>query len=429
MQSSAIIIERSQFFALKKHLNEKEITVLLGPRQVGKTTLMNLLRNHLVMDGKASEKNIHYFNLDIVTDMEFFISQPKFVRFCRERTKNGNFIYVFIDEAQRINETGLFLKGIYDLNLPLKLVISGSSALELKEKIGEPLTGRKKVFKILPLSFDEFFQFKNNSLRKLALESGVMREEETFEVENIFQQYLIFGGYPRVVVENSEEEKKSILEEIFTSYIDKDIIKFLKVRDPLSFSGFVRYLAIQNGGLMNVNEASKTLNINQRTARKYLHYLESTFVIKKLSPFFTNAMKELVKMPKVYFLDLGLRNFVVSDFLPFSERSDRGALLENFVLNEMGFKLKLAEKINFWRSKDGRHEVDFVVRRGGDLVPIEVKSSNNDLKINSGYKGFLEQYKPQKGFFVIGEGKEGEIKKDGSKIGFVLAHKLSAIDL
>lgn len=428
MQPEAKIIKRTQIAALKEHLEEKEITVLLGPRQVGKTTLMLALKNYLAKKKKIPAENIYYFNLDIVTDLEFFASQTRFIEFCRERITTGKFIYIFVDEAQRIKETGLFFKGVYDAGMPLKIIISGSSTLELKKKIGEPLTGRKKVFKIFPLSFDEFFNYKNESLKNLAYSSKILRQEEIQEIKNIFNEYIIFGGYPRVAIETNREKKKEFLEEIYNSYIDKDIAGFLKVRDSLLFSNFVKYLAAQNGGLANTNGISKTLNINQRTAQKYLHYLESTFVIQKVAPFFTNTAKEIVKMSKIYFLDTGLRNYIFSDFSKLAERSDQGFLLENFVLNEMRAKLKLAEKINFWRSKDGRHEVDFIVRKGREIIPVETKTKT-ETQLSASFHAFLSRYKPKKGFVVFGDGRESGTNENSGVIQFIFAHKLPAIDL
>lgn len=429
MHHSTEIVERTQFKALKEHLDEKEITLILGPRQVGKTTLMLELKDYLLEEKKIPAQNIYYFNLDLTTDLELFATQKKFVEFLRDRTRDSNFIYVFIDEAQRISKTGLFLKGVYDLGLPLKMVLSGSSTLELKKKLQEPLTGRKKIFKILPFSFDEFLIFRDDRLKKIIENSTTLLAEEEFKIKKYLEEYLLFGGYPRVVIEPEEEKKKGMLEEIYNSYIDKDIVRFLKIRDPLSFSNFVRFLANQNGALLSISHTATTLNINQRTLEKYLYYLEQTFVIRKLTPFFTNPQKEIVKMPKIYFLDTGLRNFACSDFSKLEERSDRGELLENFVLSEINFKLKLSQKVNFWRGKDGRYEVDFVVRIGTKLIPVEVKTKKEDTRLSFGYKSFLRQYQIKKGLIVLALGKEGKIKSETGDIELVLAYKVPWVDL
>jgi predicted AAA+ superfamily ATPase len=429
MHHNAEIVERTQFNALKEHLDEKEITLILGPRQVGKTTLMLELKDYLFEEKKIPAQNIYYFNLDLTTDFDLFTTQKKFVEFLRDRTKHANFIYVFIDEAQRIGKTGLFLKGVYDLGLPLKMVLSGSSTLELKKKLQEPLTGRKKIFKILPFSFDEFLTFKDDSLRKIIKNSTTLLAEEDFKMKKYLEEYLLFGGYPRVVIEREEEKKKGILEEIYNSYIDKDIVRFLKIRDPLSFSNFVRFLANQNGTLLSISHTATTLNINQRTLVKYLYYLEQTFVIRKLTPFFTNPQKEIVKMPKIYFLDTGLRNFACSNFSKLEVRGDRGELLENFVLGEINLKLKLSQKVNFWRGKDGRHEVDFIVRTGMNIIPIEVKTKKEDAHLSFSYKSFLEQYRPKKGIIVLAYGREGKINQKACGIELVIAYKLPWVDL
>lgn len=423
MQSTTIIVKRTIFPALLSHLMEKEATILLGPRQVGKTTLMKELRKYLIEDKNILASNIFFFNLDILGDQELFESQEKFIAFLKERSQR-NFLYIFIDEAQKIKQAGTFIKGVYDLDLPIKLILSGSSSLEIKNKLGEPLTGRKKLFTILPFSWEEFLDYKEPGFKKTAFVSTMITSEEKYKLTSYWDEYLAYGGYPRVVTEDDKNIKQELLEEIYGSYIEKDIAGFLKIKEPLAFSNLVKLLAIQNGQLANTHGISKALNLNQRTVEKYLYYLEQTFVIAKLPPFFSNAKKELVKMPKIYFFDTGLKNLLTADFSGLSHRKDKGELLENFVFNELKRKLNKTDKLNFWRNKAGA-EVDFVIRQGAVLSAFEVKAKNENLKTEPSFKVFLAQYKSHKNYILFGEGTEGE--KLEANITFKSAHKVTSL--
>lgn len=425
MHKSTKIVKRMIFADLIAHLDVKEAMILLGPRQVGKTTLMREMQKYLVENKKILPKNIFFFNLDILSDREIFQSQSDFINFLRERSRN-DFIYVFIDEAQRIPQSGIFIKGIYDLELPVKFILSGSSSLEIKNKMQETLTGRKKVFAILPFSFEEFLDWKEDKFKEIIFQSTALTAEELFKANDYLNEYIAYGGYPRIVIEKDEEKKKELLEEIYSSYIEKDIIGFLKIDNSLAFSGLVKFLALQNGQLANMHQISKSLNLNQRTTEKYVGYLEQTFVIRKLSPFFSNAQKEMVKMPKIYFLDTGIKSLIASDFSKFKNRSDGGALLENFVFNEIKRKLKMAERTNFWRNKTGA-EVDFIIRKGVEIIPMEVKTKNEDLKIEKSLRSFCGDYKIAKGYVIFGEGQTG--KNDALNIHFLPAYKIPSIAL
>jgi len=425
MQSNTKIVERDIFPSLVKHLSQKEITLLIGARQAGKTTLMKELRRHLIEGRGALENNIYFFNLDIFSDQDVFISQEKFINFLRERTENNNFIYVFIDEAQRIKNAGLFIKGVYDLGLPVKLILSGSSTLELKSQFQESLTGRKQIFYIPTLSWREFLRSKNEGLLKvLALKNHT--SEENFLLDKFLKEFLVYGGYPRVAIETAKIRKQEILGEIYSSYIEKDVVGFLKIAEPEYFSNLVKILSTQNGELTNSSNLASEANLNPRSIDKYVYYLEQTFVIRRLKPFFTNAKKELVKMPKIYFNDVGLRNFSLASFSAWEQRSDRGSLLENFVFNELQNQLNAGEKINYWRSKDGA-EVDFVLRRNEQIIPIEVKNFMEQFKYSKSYALFMEKYKIKNGYIITLNGNGEKRKYDGTEIEFLNIYNLNAI--
>jgi len=318
---------------------------------------MLLLKEYLEKKGK---KTI-FLSLDFESDKQYFISQNALLKklnleFGKEKG------YVFIDEIQRKENTGLFLKGIYDLNLPYKFIVSGSGSIELKEKIHESLVGRKRIFELNPVSFEEFVNFKTNYRYDKKLNEFFEIEKE--KTETFLKEYLNFGGYPRVILEEKLEEKIKIIDEIFRSYLEKDISYLLKVERIDAFSSLIKILASQIGKLINYSEISSTLGISIQSVKNYLWYAEKTFVIQRLTPYFKNPKKEITKSPTVYFYDLGLKNFALDLFGKIDFSTGNGFLFQNFIFNILKEKIRFTgAKIHFWRTKD-KAEVDFVVDFG-----------------------------------------------------------------
>ncbi|MEO0155679.1 MAG: ATP-binding protein [candidate division WOR-3 bacterium] len=385
------MIERGLLNEIRRHLRSKEITFIIGPRQAGKTTLMLQLQDEL---NKKGERTL-FFNLDIENDKIFFTSQSKLLRKIElEIGKNKGVI--FIDEIQRKEDAGLFLKGIYDMNTPYKFIVSGSGSVELKEKIHESLAGRKRIFELSTLSFEEFVDYKTDYKYSKNLPSFYSVEFE--RLSEMLEEYLNFGGYPRVVLETELKEKRNLIGEIFQSYIERDITYLLKVHKPEAFSNLVRVLAGQIGRIVNYTELSSTLGIAVNTLKEYLWYLEKTFIIRKVSPFFRNIRKEITKSPVYYFNDLGMRNYAIGSF---GSVNDTGFLFQNFVYNLLYEQIKNSSaKICFWRTKD-KAEVDFVIDSGRDVYPIEVKYKRmSETEITRALRSFIEKYRPAKAFIV-----------------------------
>jgi len=396
-----VFIKRQIYKNLQKHLDKKEISLLIGPRQSGKTTLLKRLKNNLDKQGEVSL----YFNLDIVSDRQVIKEQTEFIAYLRNKIGDKK-AYIFIDEVQRLANPGLFLKGIYDLELPYKLIVSGSSALEIKSKISEPLTGRKKVFYLTTLSFDEFVNFKKPDLLTLKPAKKAFYQQYLL----LLNEYLRFGGYPKVVLQKSQQEKIETLEEIYSSYLEKDIKGCFKVQNESSFLTVVGLLAGQIGNLLNKNLLAAHSASSRATIDNFLLYLEKSFVIKIIKPFSRNPKKELTKTPKVYFCDLGLRNLAIRNFVDFTKRQDKGKLFENAVLIKLKKETKIPDKINHWRTKT-KAEVDFVISRGLATIPIEVKSKNLKKPLYSkSFRSFIKKYSPKKAIVVnLGFKKEGKI--------------------
>ncbi len=368
-----------------------EITLIIGPRQAGKTTLMLQLNEELIKNGERTL----FLNLDIEQDKEFFVSQSKLLRKIElEIGKNPG--YVFIDEIQRKENAGLFLKGIYDMKTPYKFIVSGSGSVELKEKIHESLAGRKRIFELTTLTFEEFIDFKTDY--KYTNNPGEFYQLESSRLLDLLEEYMTFGGYPRIVLESELTEKRKLMDEIYQSYVERDISYLLKVHKIEAFNNLVRLLANQTGRLLNYTELSSTLGLSVKTIKEYLWFLEKTFIIRKLPPFFRNVRKEITKSPVYYFHDLGLRNYAAGVF---GMKTEMGFLFQNFIFNLLNYLYKdTPTKIGFWRSKD-KAEVDFVVDFGKTILPIEVKYSYlKRPEIPRALRNFIEKYKPQKALIV-----------------------------
>jgi predicted AAA+ superfamily ATPase len=346
--------DREILKTLLDNLDNKKILGLIGSRQVGKSSLLYILIQNLIKS-KVNVNHIFYFNLDDRKLHELFENIPEFLHFIggtRENEKK----FVIIDEIQRLPNPGLFLKELYDLRLNIKIIYSGSSQLEIKSKLKEFLVGRVRQLEIHRLSFDEYIRFKAPVTKGQAL-------EET----------LLYGAYPEVVLQNSILERKLCIKDIYQSYVEKDLVDFLKVEDPYIFNRLLILLANQTGGLLSVDSLSKNLKIPRKQVDHYLDILEKTFITKRIYPFYRNYKKEITKTPKIYFMDLGLRNFIINNFNDLSSRNDRGQLFENFVLLEM---LKddhySLNKVNFWRTTN-QAEIDFIVSKENDTEAVEVK--------------------------------------------------------
>lgn len=405
------MIKRAIFPAIEKHLSVPQVmTIITGPRQVGKTYLMRILENKLKEKG---EKTL-YLNLDYNQHFPLFASQLTLIDYCKLQLGDSK-AYIFIDEIQRKENAGFFLKGLYDMQLPFKFILSGSGSLELKSKIQESMAGRKRFFTVNPLSFEEFVNAKTDYLYEKKL-ADFFRIDKT-QVQSLFSEYMMYGGYPRVVLAGTAEEKIVEMEDIYTSYIERDIRSFLDVTKPDQYTALVKILASQIGSLINTAELSSTINIASKTVQHYLWYLEKTFIIKKVTPFYRNVRSEVTKAPIYYFYDIGLRNYMLGLFgLPTIPQSLIGHLFENIIFNMLKEQVKTTPtEIHFWRTRDGA-EVDFVLETGLDVIPIEAKHTwLKKPEITRSFRSFLLKYKPKKGY-ILHLGESFETKVDETKV-------------
>ncbi len=370
-----------------KSLSFKQITVLVGARQVGKTTVLKEIISKL--------NKVLFFNLDIEQDNIHFTSQQQFLQ--RIQLEFGNEkAYIFIDEVQQKKDAGRFLKGLYDMDLPYKFIVTGSGSIELKEKINEALTGRKYLIEMSSVSFAEFVNYrtKNKYTKRLSMFFDVEKEQTAI----FLKEYLDFGGYPAVVTEQIAVRKKEIMNEIFSSYITKDISFLLDVKYPDKFIKLIQLLAIQTGSIINYSQLSQDTALSVSTLKTYLWYAEQTFIISIIKPYFTNAKKEITKSPTIYFNDLGMCNF---SKLVFGINKADGMLFQNFIFLLLRKKYeKGLSKINFWRTKD-KAEVDFVVYGEQGITPIEVKYSGlKKTTVSRSFRSFINKYSPKIAYIV-----------------------------
>lgn len=406
-----------------QHLDQPEMTIILGPRQVGKTILLEQLQDWLLEQKKIDPRLIFYFNLDIVQDWEKVKDQTRFINFIKERSQNQK-IYIFIDEAQKVENPGSFYKGIYDSQLNAKLILTGSASLYFASQVKESMAGRKRIFYLHPFSFEEYLKAKHGSFFELTQWKENVLDYNWQDIKNFYKDYLIWGGYPRVVLAQDEEAKKTILSDIYSSYVERDIVGFLKIKNKSKFNKLVSLLAGQIGQLVNINELASLTELNRDTVYRYITTLEETYIIAQLTPYFNNPRQEIIKNPKIYFLDNGLRNHFLGNFNIFDNRGDVGSLFENSFLQELiVLKQEWQRTIHFWRTKQGA-EVDFVVEQETNLIPIELKVNLKLPKSGAGLQNFIKKYKPASGLMVNLSGLSAKATIGKTNVNFISPVKI-----
>lgn len=357
-------ILQKQLINLKKVLSSGKAVVIYGPRRCGKTTLIKKFL-------EKSKKKSLFVNGEDITIQQYLGSQSI------EKLKSfiGKNNLLVIDEAQKIRNIGLNLKLIVDNIKNIEIIATGSSAFDLANNLGEPLTGRKYTLKIFPLAQME-----------------IKSVEKPFQTEANLESRLIFGSYPEVVVINDNEKRRYYLKEIVNSYLYKDILELEGLRKSSKLVRLLQLLAFQIGKEVSFQELGSQLGMSKNTVDRYLDLLEKSFVIFKISGFSRNLRKEISKNPRYYFYDNGVRNALINNFNPLSIRDDVGMLWENYVIIE---RLKKQEYLGvfsnnyFWRTYDQK-EIDWIEDRDGKLFGYEIKWAKDKKRPP---KEWLETYK------------------------------------
>ncbi len=378
------IIERAVFSQIIQYLGSDNIIVLHGARQVGKTHILYFLEDYL----KKNNKTVLYFDLEDVrlkSDLDRGVDY--FLQILKEKgfdLKSEN--YVLIDEIQYLKDPSTFLKIIADHHKKIKLIVSGSSSFAIKSKFKDSLVGRTVDFEIFPLSFEEFLRFKNYSI-----DLKIIKEKVSSlglqELSELFREYVLYGGYPKIVLEPDLQKKEKYLSQIISTYILRDIGDLGKIRDLEKFNKLVETLASQSGQQLNIAELSNTCRLSRPTLENYLFILENTYIIKLLRPYYKNIRSELFKSPKIYFYDTGIMQIL---WLKQMQKEILGSVLETAIFSEL-VKTNSVNDIFYWRTADGK-EIDFILKVKEKILPIEVKLNFHNFD-DTAMKYFCKNYK------------------------------------
>jgi predicted AAA+ superfamily ATPase len=355
------MLKRTILSLIQNDLSRNKVILIIGPRQSGKTTLLKMLQNQFSLP-------FTYYNCD---DMEIR-SALSVESSAKLRQFIGYDKIIMLDEAQRIENAGLNLKIIHDTMPDIRLIVTGSSAFELSDKINEPLTGRKIEYNLFPLAFEEMVD-----------NSSVLDELSRRSIR------LVYGSYPEVVMNPNAEVE--ILRSLCNSYLFKDIFTLFDVRKPDVIEKLLKALALQIGSEVSLRELSQLLDCDLSTITRYIFMLQSAFIIFRLPNYSNNQRNELKRSQKYYFYDNGIRNALIADFRPIDLRDDIGKLWENYIVSEF-IKRKnnhrLYNKEYFWRSLNGS-EIDYLELKDNQLTAYEIKWNANKT---GKFRGFLNHY-------------------------------------
>lgn len=375
--------------ALAGHFTKyKEILVLLGARQVGKTTILKRLfpgALYLTVDNDPIRLVLERYDPEVYKQL-----------------LNQNGEYVVIDEIHKLNDPGRAAKIFFDQLPEYKLIITGSSAFNIKNKASESLAGRRIDYQLYPLSLSEYlvqqnmekelsFNFFQDLINKVAIEPVV----KIYDFKAILDNILVYGLYPAMQIHPSDPV---YLANLVNSVVFKDLIELSLLENKSAALALLKLLAYQIGSLVNYAELASKLGINAKTVKRYIELFEQSFIIFSIKPYSTRKRDEIAKMPKIYFYDLGLRNALINNFEPASARGDYGQMFENFIVSELlkyNYYGNFGYGFNFWRTKSGS-EVDLVLSKPGkETIGVEIKSQNR--RVN---QAFLSRY-PESKMVVI----------------------------
>jgi len=356
------------------NLNKPKVLIVLGARQVGKTTLIK---------SKLFGKKIKYLNLDIEVDRQSFLRSSSLTPQSAMNSFSNPEILI-VDEAQKLFESGQIIKGWYDSKLPVKFILSGSSSLNLLDQSAENLTGRNNKLYLPPLLFSEILYSQNWGISEKNKKGMEFYKNQT---DALLFNNMVFGSYPEAIVTDNKQE---YLTNLVSDYLLKDVLYSGLIKEPQLIRRLLSLLAYQSGSEVSVNEISNNLGISRITINRYLDLLERTFVIFRLPAFGNNPRKEIIKSQKIYFWDTGVKNALVNEFNLDINRSDIGSLWENWIVAEFAKKIFLGgniKKMYFWRTKIGS-EVDLIIKDGdGKILAFEIKWRGHKIT-----KAFTSQY-------------------------------------
>lgn len=379
---------------IKREKYEKKITeafkflpivVLIGARQVGKTSIMQMYpteryRNTLFLNGQDAEVAERFQKLSTIEQYLSIYLNTDF---------DG---LLFIDEFQFIEGVSTMLKLLTDKHDKLKVLCSGSSSLDILKSVEESLAGRVRIIEVLALSFSEYLLFRDEKLFRLQQSLADAADEALVsDLQAAYQEYLVYGGLPRTALTMNPDEKMELLNDICQTYLLNDVRRYVANEHFVGFNKLLRLLATQIGNLVNINELSRESGLPYSDCENYVNLLQKMYVIKLIEPFFTNRRKVIGKMKKVYFCDLGLRNIIYGNFNEMPFRTDNGAIFENEILLELWRNRKAGETISFYRTQNGT-EIDFVTESAQRKMAVECKYKHFEKPVSiAALNGFCEE--------------------------------------
>ena len=370
-----MIIRQKYLDQIERGFTSVPVIVLIGARQVGKTSLMKMFQFDgamLFLNGQDPEVSGLFAKL---SELEAYL------KVYLDPDLKG---LLLIDEFQYIPGVSTMLKLLTDSHDELKILCSGSSSLDIQQTVEESLAGRLRVIEVLSLSFSEYVSFRDQKLFELYSGFSLSTPDSALTAPFIplLNEYLTYGGLPRAALTPDSDDKIAILDDIYKTYLIRDVRSYVRNEHFVGFNKLLRMLAAQIGNLVYINELSRESGLPYRVAEEYLDLLSQMYIIKLLEPYATNSRAGITKMKKVYFYDLGMRNRINSGFQEIEYRPDNGALFENYVLLELSRNLKPGGIIRFYRTKDGT-EVDFVIEQPAARFAVECKFSilNKPLQI------------------------------------------------
>jgi uncharacterized protein len=364
---------------ISQHFNNyKQILILLGSRQVGKTTLIKKLfksANYFLVDNEPIKKILETYDVETYKTL-----------------LNKKFKKIIIDEIHLLSDPGRCAKIIYDQLESVELIITGSSSFHIKNKTGESLAGRKIDYYIYPLTFSEYLnqtgvekELNFKILNKIT-EEKIQDTLYKFDINAILDNVLVYGQYPYAI--NYPRDKK-YLQNFVDSLIFKDILELNLIEDKKLARDLLKLLSLQIGNLINYSELAINLKADQRKIKRYIEMFEQSFILFRLYPYSKNKRDEISKSAKIYFYDTGVRNALIDDFSELNLRTDKGALFENFIISELIKQNSYADKnfkFYYWRTKQGS-EVDLVIEGKDKLIGVELKYKHKSIN-----KAFKNRY-------------------------------------
>lgn len=428
-----MIIQRDIIHKIKPFLERRECLALIGPRQTGKTTLLQLITDYLYKEKNVDKELVKRISFEDRKLLFQFEKDPcEFVRSYWPGAAKQTF-YFMIDEFQYASEGGQKLKLIYDTFTNLKLLITGSSSLDLRAQVGKYMVGRILSFYIYPFNFHEILKTRSSRLERAYARQNKQIKNWLFENQPLdlkkgddllheemtkaFEDYCVWGGYPQIVLTEDIEQRKKVLNDLYNNYLLKDIKTSLELATEKELYKLSQYIATQVGQITVYQNLSQASGLEYRTLKKHLSILEETFIIKSVTPFFRNKQKELSRNPKIFFLDMGFRNALIDDINDLEKRPDAGNMVENTVYVQLLKNFIQADKLNFYRTKMGS-EIDFITWNNHAIIPMEVKYKVfKQEQISKGFRSFIEQFKPEKAI-VWTKNFWGMLEENGTQILF-----------